>query len=82
MVGSKKEVSIIISGAKAKIRALGIAQRVIFTAIFLMMICNLLNLSAVLVLPLMEGFGLPAIEAAVRMSSDCYRRKSTTFIIG
>ena len=51
---------------KALIQALGISERVIFTAYLTDEdLVNLLNLSAVLVLPsFMEGFGLPAIEAA------------------
>ena len=50
----------------ARARELGLGDRVVFTGYLPDEdLCVLLNLSAVLVLPsLMEGFGLPAVEAA------------------
>jgi glycosyltransferase involved in cell wall biosynthesis len=68
MVGEyKKEVFHSYYGTiAARIRALGISHRVVFTGYLADDdLAVLLNISAVLALPsLMEGFGLPAVEAA------------------
>ncbi len=68
MVGEyKKEVFHSCFGAiKAQIEALGISKRVIFTGYLPdEQLVVLLNLATVLVLPsFLEGFGLPAVEAA------------------
>jgi glycosyltransferase involved in cell wall biosynthesis len=67
MVGKTKEVFHSCLGTiKEQIARLGIADRVVFTDYLSdEELVVLLNLSTVLILPsLMEGFGLPAIEAA------------------
>ena len=71
LVGSKHETFHSSFGAlRDQIERLGLASRILFTGYIPdEELLVLLNLATVLVLPSwMEGFGLPAIEACLRLS--------------